>query len=77
MSSTNRDYFRARYKYSDRHCVTHYGHINKGMFCNMDWKQSLTLYKVRIRCSARTHASSLTSATGQTDPRGMVPHLPV
>ena len=50
MSSTNRDYFRARYKYSDRHCVTHYGHINKGMFCNMDWKQSLTLYKVPEIC---------------------------
>lgn len=32
---------------------------------------------LRIRCSARTHASSLTSATGQTDPRGMVPHRPV
>lgn len=33
--------------------------------------------RLRIRCSARTHASSLTSATGQTDPRGMAPHRPV
>lgn len=31
----------------------------------------------RSRTQSRTHASSLTSATGQTDPRGVAPHRPV
>jgi hypothetical protein len=41
------------------------------------WLACERLKEVRIRRSARTHASSLTSATGQTDPRGMAPHRPV